>query len=58
MMVYFLTQENIVIPRIDPSRWQELQRRLSIQTKPWKKHGDYILITCQRDTGWSMDGLP
>ena len=44
--------------RIDPSRWQELQRRLSIQTKPWKKHGDYILITCQRDTGWSMDGLP
>ena len=29
---------------------------LGLNIKPWKKHGDYILITCQRDGGWSMNG--
>lgn len=42
---------------IDAQRWVELRDRLGIRLKPWKKYGDYILITCQRDGGWSMDGL-
>ncbi len=43
--------------KIDPARWGKLRDRLGLQLKPWKKYGDYILITCQRDGGWSMDGL-
>ena len=43
--------------RIDPARWEELQRKLDIKIKLWKKYGDYILITCQRHGGWSMDQL-
>lgn len=43
--------------QIDPNRWAVMRDRLGIQIKPWKKYGDYILITCQRDGGWSMDGL-
>lgn len=43
--------------KIEAQRWAQLRDRLQINLKPWKKHGDYILITCQRDGGWSMDGL-
>lgn len=43
--------------KIEAQRWATLRDRLQINLKPWKKHGDYILITCQRDGGWSMDGL-
>tara|TARA_Y200000002_G_scaffold200047_1_gene165042 strand:- start:5266 stop:6213 length:948 start_codon:yes stop_codon:yes gene_type:complete len=44
--------------RIDPNRWATLRDKLNIQIKPWKRYGDYILITCQRDMGWSMQGTP
>lgn len=43
--------------KIHADRWQIMKERLQLNIKPWKKHGDYILITCQRDGGWSMDGL-
>lgn len=42
---------------IDAQRWAVMKDRLGIEIKPWKRYGDYILITCQRDGGWSMDGL-
>ena len=42
--------------QIDPARWSVLRQQLSLQIKPWKHHGDYILVTCQRDMGWSMQG--
>ena len=37
--------------------WAEMRDRLGLQIKPWKHTGEYILITCQRDNGWSMDGM-
>ena len=43
--------------KIYPGRWANLRDDLNLVLKPFKKHGDYILITCQRDMGWSMDGL-
>lgn len=43
--------------KIEAQRWATLRDTLQINLKPWKKHGDYILIACQRDGGWSMDGL-
>ena len=43
--------------KIYPRRWANLRDDLGLAIKPWKKYGDYILITCQRDGGWSMDGV-
>lgn len=43
--------------KIYPQRWANLRDNLGLTLKPFKKYGDYILITCQRDMGWSMDGL-
>ena len=42
--------------KIDPQRWARMRDILGLNIKPWKKHGDYILVTCQRDGGWSMNG--
>ena len=40
----------------DPARWELISKRLGIKLKPWKKDGDDILLCCQRDGGWSMNG--
>lgn len=42
----------------DPARWELISKRLGIKLKPWKVSGAAILICCQRDGGWSMDGEP
>jgi hypothetical protein len=41
----------------DPSRWEKIKQELGIELKPWQKNSNgHILICCQRDGGWSMDG--
>ena len=40
----------------DPQRWNKLSNDLGIHLRPIQKNGKYILICCQRDGGWSMDG--
>jgi hypothetical protein len=42
---------------VDPKRWDKIAKDLNIQVKPWRMadHG-HILIACQRDGGWSMQG--
>ena len=40
----------------NPLRWDKLKNDLGIHLKPVQKTGKYILICCQRDGGWSMDG--
>ena len=42
----------------DPARWQKISNELGISLKEPKKSGKYILLCCQRDGGWSMDGKP
>lgn len=43
----------------DPARWDKIRKDLKIVMKPWRlTKGKHILITCQRDGGWSMDGQP
>ena len=42
----------------DPARWELISKRLGIKLKPLNKSGGNILICCQRDGGWSMDGQP
>ena len=58
MMEFFLTQQSIVgIIRI-PQRWEVIKKDLGIDLNPWRLGGGkYILVCCQRDGGWSMDGL-
>lgn len=42
----------------DPMRWETIQKDLGINLKPWRlRGGQYILVCCQRDGGWSMGGL-
>lgn len=43
---------------IDPTRWQKLSLALNISLKPYRTHGNHILICLQRNGGWSMGGLP
>ena len=41
----------------DPARWEKIRKDLHLYLKPWNlKRGKHILICCQRDGGWSMDG--
>ena len=40
----------------DPQRWETIRKSLGIDLKPLKRNGKNILICCQRDGGWSMDG--
>lgn len=42
---------------IDPTRWQKLSSDLQISLKPYRTHGNHILICLQRNGGWSMRGL-
>ena len=42
----------------DPQRWEKIKKDLNIELKPWRLGGgQYILICCQRDGGWSMQGM-
>jgi hypothetical protein len=40
----------------NPARWDLISQRLGIQLKPRQTTGKDILICCQRDGGWSMNG--
>ena len=42
----------------NPLRWQKISNDLGISLRDPVKTGKYILLCCQRDGGWSMDGKP
>ena len=45
----------------DPARWGKVGADLGMRLQPYKKghsSSQYILICCQRDGGWSMNGSP
>jgi hypothetical protein len=41
----------------DPQRWQSISRDLGIGLKPYRTHGDHIVLLLQRNGGWSMGTL-
>lgn len=43
--------------KVDPNRWMKISKDLNISLKDWRSKGDHILITTQRNGGWSMGGL-
>ena len=40
----------------NPDRWKQISRDLNINLKDWRTNGNHILITTQRNGGWSMGG--
>lgn len=40
----------------DPRRWEQIRKDLGLKLQPNRKSGSHILICCQRDGGWSMEG--
>jgi len=43
--------------KVDPRRWQQISSDLSIMLEQKPAKGKYILLCCQRNGGWSMDGI-
>lgn len=42
---------------IDTTRWSKISRDLNLSLRPWRTHGEHILVCLQRNGGWSMAGL-
>jgi len=40
----------------DPARWQKIQQDTGVTVRPWRTAGQHVLITLQRNGGWSMAG--
>jgi hypothetical protein len=53
----FPTTGNYFDQIVDPARWQQISQDLDVPLRPWRTHGDHILICTQRQGGWSMKGL-
>ena len=53
----FPTTGNYFNTALDPQRWDLISQRTGITLKPWRSHGNHILICTQRNGGWSMQGL-
>lgn len=43
--------------RVDPARWQQIQRDLKLTVKDYRLQGSHVLLCLQRNGGWSMSGL-
>lgn len=41
----------------DPARWPLLQQHMNIPLQPWRQQGDHVVVSLQRDGGWSMNGM-
>lgn len=52
----FPTTGNYFIDTVDPKRWQQISADLNLSLKDWRTCGNHILLACQRDGGWSMNG--
>lgn len=53
----FPTTGNYFWNNPDPSRWKKISADLNLSLKDWRTKGKYILITTQRNGGWSMGGI-
>jgi hypothetical protein len=42
----------------DPARWKKISSDLGITVKPWRTSGSDIVLLLQRNSGWSMAGMP
>jgi len=50
----FPTTGNYFTDRVDPNRWKQIKQDIGFDLQPWSTKGKYILITLQRNGGWSM----
>jgi hypothetical protein len=54
--VYYNTN-NYANQHSGPDKWNQISQRLNLTLKPWRSHGEHVLICGQRDGGWSMKGV-
>jgi hypothetical protein len=52
----FPTTGNYFNDTVDPSRWKQISADLNLSLKDWRTTGEHILLACQRNGGWSMNG--
>jgi hypothetical protein len=52
----FYNTNNYANASSDSSKWQQIQNKLNLNLKPWRRQGTHVLICLQRDGGWSMKG--
>jgi hypothetical protein len=52
----FPTTGNYFDNIVDPNRWKQIRLDLNLTLKDWRSTGDHILLACQRNGGWSMNG--
>lgn len=52
----FPTTGNYFWDNPNPSRWNQICKDLNISVKDWRQNGNHILLACQRNGGWSMQG--
>jgi len=52
----FPTTGNYFDNIVDPNRWMQVSKDLNLSLKEWRTSGDHILLACQRNGGWSMNG--
>ena len=51
----FPTTGNYFRDTVDPNRWKQISTDLQLSLKDWRINGNYILLACQRNGGWSMN---
>ena len=52
----FYNKNNYANANSNDSKWNQIQHKLNLELKPWRSHGDHVLVCLQRDGGWSMKG--
>lgn len=53
----FWNEGNYANQNATKHQWRTLRQQLNIDCKPWKEHGDHILLCLQRDNGWQGKGF-
>lgn len=53
----FPTTAHYFTNKIDRSRWPTIKAHYRFEERAWNFSGSNVLICCQRDGGWSMDGV-
>jgi hypothetical protein len=41
---------------LDLSKWEIYSQWHGVSLRPWREHGEHVLIMCQRPNGWNMFG--
>jgi hypothetical protein len=52
----FYNKDNYANKNSSSQKWQHISQTLNLSLRPWRTHGNHILVCLQRDGGWSLKG--